>query len=195
VIDEDGVPILEAGTYVLDLEQSTFTWSGKKPLIDGYVNTGSIAFSEGAMELTEDRAMSGAFTLDMNTLSVSETPTKPGEESLLEKHLMSATWFDTTAFPTAIITIASVVPRADVAETNLYDVKSSLTMHGETHELRFMATIETEINEQLRATAKINLNRTTWGITAGSDSILDNLGDNVIDDIIPITFDLLLKKQ
>src|SRR5690606_1557492 len=63
------------GTYTVLSEESRVSWAGKKPLIDGYVNTGSIAISEGTVTVAGEEA-TGAFTLDLDTLSVSATPTK-----------------------------------------------------------------------------------------------------------------------
>lgn len=190
----EGSAEVSPGTYAVIPEESTVHWAGKKPLIEGYVNSGSIGLERGQIVVTDTEA-TGSFTIDMNTLSVSETPTKPGRESSLEGHLKGEGWFDVAAFPTARFEITAVSARADSATTFVYDVRGNLTMKGETHELSFPATIYLDSDGTLHADAHLEFDRTTWGITAGSGSFFDNLADNAIDDMVSLSFNLVAEKQ
>lgn len=182
------------GIYTVRTSESTLRWAGKKPLIEGYVNAGSIGIREGTIQAAGTTA-SGSFVIDMNTLSVSETPTKPGQESALEGHLKGDRWFNVAGFPTATFEILEVTPRVDSSETFIYDIRGNLTMKGETGELTFPATIYLDAAGVLHADASLEFDRTKWGITAGSGSFFDNLADNVIDDMVELTFSLVAERQ
>ena len=183
-----------SGTYAVVQDQSTVRWAGRKPLIDGYINSGSIAISEGSIDV-EDNAATGMFTIDMTTLSVSETPTKPGQESTLTGHLQGENWFNVEAFPTAAFEIVEVMPRADSDTTFVYDVRGNLTMKGQTNEVSFPAMIYLDEAGMLHAEADFEIDRTRWGITAGSGSFFDNLADNAISDMVALSFELVAERQ
>lgn len=185
--------VVTEGSYTVRTEESTVTWAGKKPLIDGYVNSGSIGLSNGMITVA-DATASGDFTLDMTTLSVSETPTKPGQESKLEEHLTGERWFNVAAYPTAKFTITDVAPRVDSDTTFVYDITGDLTMKDQTHSITFPATINMDAAGDLHAKASFEIDRTKWGITSGSGSFFDNLADNVIDDMVALSFHLVAGK-
>lgn len=186
--------VVTDGVYAVQIERSTVGWAGKKPLIDGYINKGSFGLSDGTINVAGDEA-TGMFTLKMNTLSVFETPTKPGKESTLEEHLKSDRWFDVEKFPEASFTILEVTPRTDSATTFLYNVRGNLTLKDQTHELVFPATIYLDSEAKLHADAEFEFDRTKWGITSGSGLFFDNLADNVIDDMVALSFNLVAEKQ
>lgn len=186
--------VVTEGEYVVQADQSNVTWAGKKPLIDGYVNSGAIAVTVGSISVGTETA-TGEFTVDMNTLSVSDTPTKPGQESALEGHLKSEGWFDVATYPEATFVITEVRPRGDSDTTFTYDVTGELTMKGVTDTLSFPATIYQEADGSVHASANFEFDRTKWGITAGSGSFFDNLADNVIDDMVALSFELVAQKQ
>lgn len=188
------VGVVEEGTYRVTAEESTVNWAGKKPLIEGYINTGSIGVTEGEIVVADGKA-SGTFTIDMNTLSVSNTPTKPGQENALEGHLKGERWFNVDTYPTATFVITNVSPREDSDESYTYDVTGNLTMKGETHEVLFPAEIYTDQEGNLRADASFEIDRTLWGITANSGSFFDNLAENVIDDMVALSFSLVATSE
>ena len=80
--------VITDGEYVVDVENSIVNWSGKKPLIDGYINSGEISLTDGLIEVSENGATAtGSFVIDMNTLKVGLTAKKPNMETTLEGHL------------------------------------------------------------------------------------------------------------
>ncbi len=186
--------VVTPGQYKVNIEKSTVKWSGQKPLISGYINDGSLALNAGDIVVTPESA-SGTFTIDMNTLSVSNTPTKPGSETKLEEHLKSERWFNVTEFPTAIFRIVSIAPQADSDTTFNYDVTGELTMKGVTKPLTFPATIFTDDTGAVVAEASLEFDRTAWGITAGSASFFDNLADNAINDMVALSFVLVAESN
>lgn len=186
--------VVADGSYSIVPEESSVAWAGKKPLIEGYINEGSMAVSSGTITVLNKTA-AGSFTIDMNTLSVSKTPTKPGQEGALEGHLKGERWFNVATFPTATFQITSVTERADSETSFTYDVEGNLTMKGQTHPLSFPATIYADEAGNVHAKASTEINRTTWGITSGSASFFDNLADNVIDDMVALSFHVVAKPQ
>lgn len=185
---------VEDGSYVVVAEDSKVNWAGKKPLIDGYVNKGYLAVSGGQIEVSGDK-VSGNFTIDMNSLSVSDTPTKPGKESALEGHLKSENWFDVEQFPEASFVITQTVQSSDSNSGGNYVVTGDLTMKGVTDEITFPANVYLNDSGSLVADASFEFDRTKWGITSGSGSFFDNLADNVIDDMVALSFVLVAEKQ
>jgi len=199
LIEKDGLAsatkqVVSPGSYSVDLSNSVVNWAGKKPLIDGYINSGVIGFSAGTITVTENDA-TGEFTIDMNTLSVGLTAKKPGQESTLEGHLKGEGWFNVTEFPTASFNITNVSVRTDSDSTFQYDVTGDLTMKGVTNEINFPAEIYETASGQVQVEATTTIDRTKWGLTAMSGSFFDNLADNVIDDSVQLSFSLVADKN
>jgi polyisoprenoid-binding protein YceI len=186
-VEQANRSVVSDGGYNVVVEESSVEWAGQKPFIDGYVNTGTLGIGEGSI-MVEGNQATGSFTIDMNTLRVSETQAKPGSESLLEGHLKGERWFDVATYPTATFAISSVTPREDSDTTYIYDVFGSLTMKGETEDISFPARIFADEGGVLVAEASLEIDRTRWGITAGSGSFFDGLADNVVDDMIALSF-------
>jgi len=186
--------VVSPGQYNVIPKRSSVSWAGQKPLISGYTNDGSIALQSGSITVKEGSA-SGSFVIDMTTLSTTNTPTKPGQETKLDEHLKSDRWFDVAAFPTATFKINSVTLRPDSGTTFVYDITGSLTMKGQTHPLTFPATISQDGAGTLTTTASLEFDRTLWGITAGSASFFDNLADNAVDNLVALSFSLVAEVQ
>lgn len=190
----EGAKEVTDGTYTLITEESSVSWAGKKPLIDGYINAGTIGFVEGAMTV-ENKQAQGTFVIDMNTLAVGLTAKKPGSESALEGHLKGERWFDVANNPTATVAITRVRETSESASAFVYEVTADVTLKGQTHQVVFPATIFETGDGTVAATASLQIDRTKWGITAGSSSFFDNLADNVIDDMVELTLSLKAVKQ
>ena len=68
-------------------------------------------------------------------------------------------------------------------------------MKDHTHEVSFPATIYQAVDGTVVASASFAIDRTVWGITSGSGSFFDDLADNVIDDMVSLSFSLTAQKQ
>lgn len=177
------------GTYVVDPAKSTVSWRAKKPLIEGYINSGTIGVTEGSITVLDTEAR-GSFTIDINTLNVGLTAKKPGKEGALEEHLKSDDFFDVTKYPTATFSIKEVVPGPDSPTTLVYSIRGDLTMKGRTNEISFPAHIFLK-EEALHAEAAFEIDRTKWDLTYGSGNFFQNLGDNLIDDMVALSFEIV----
>lgn len=194
VADNDDTNV-QPGTYSIDTKASEVKWSGKKPLIEGYINSGTIGLNEGEVRVDENGVMSGSFVIDMKTLKVGLTAKKPNQETTLEGHLKGENWFDVETYPTSKFVIKKVTAKnSDPANTS-YDIEGDLTIKDKTNTITFPATIKQEANGQLVAEATTEIDRTKWGLTAGSASFFENLADNAIDDMISLSFKLVANKQ
>ncbi len=185
-----GASTVSPGTYQVNTTESSFNWAAKKPLIEGYVNSGSVGVSKGSITVGADSA-SGDFTIDMNTLKVGLT-TKAGMEGALEKHLKSADFFEVSKYPTASVTIKGVTSRADSATTFTYDVRAALTMKGVTNDVSFPAQIYQK-DGALHAHASFEIDRTKWNIRFGSGSFFQDLGNNLIADQVAISLKIVAR--
>lgn len=186
-----GVSRVKNGSYTIDTKQSSVEWAVGKPLIEGYINSGTIGLSQGTITVNEPSA-SGNFTIDMNTIHVGATPKKPGKETALEGHLKGENFFDVQKFPTGAFVITKVTPNADSDTTHQYMVTGDLTLKGITKPVTFSAAIY-EKDGMLHAHATFGINRTDWGITYGSGTFFDNLADNAIEDTIHLTLTVIGK--
>ena len=168
-------------TYVVDVEQSTVRWTGKK--VTGQHN-GVIDVQEGTLELDGDQLKGGQFVIDMGSLSNEDLE---GENrAKLEGHLKSDDFFGVQGYPTAELVITQATPQ----EGDQYTVTGDLTIKGTTHPIEFPATVRLQ-DDQVTAEATITVDRTQYDVRYGSSSFFDNLGDKVIYDKFDIDVSLV----
>ncbi len=182
--------VITPGTYSVSPNESTIAWSAKKPLIEGYINSGTIPVQSGSVGVFE-QVVDGLITLDLANITVGLTAKKPGKESALEEHLKKADFFDVTTYPTGELRIKSIAPHADVATTFTYDVTVDLTLKGITNEVTFPAEVFKQSDGALVVTATTEIDRTKWGITFGSGSFFEKLGENMVDDMVALDIALI----
>lgn len=185
----EGAKAIADGGYMV-ATNSKVTWEGRKPLISGYADKGTLDVKEGSATVKDGKITEGTVVIDMKTLKATAM-TKAGAEAMLEKHLMGADFFDVEKFPMATLKITSVEPAADASTTFRYTVKGDLTMKEKTNPIEFPATIYAGTDGKLHAAAKLDLNRAKWDIRFGSDTFFDNLANNVIDDYFTLSFDIV----
>ena len=83
---EEGAELVQAGSYKIDTEESTLMWSGRKPLVENYVEAGTLDLAPSTITVGAEGAVSGTLNLDMTSITVTEIVV-PGQEGALEKHL------------------------------------------------------------------------------------------------------------
>lgn len=176
-------PVLEDGDYKV-ATSSAIGWSGKRPLIPGYVDRGTVAVKSGDVKVEGGVITGGSFTMDMTTITAVSTGRGDGQDRL-STHLKSEDFFDVAKFPTATFEITSTLA-ADA-------ISGNLTIKGITKPISFPATISQDGNT-IRAQANIEVDRTEWNVRYGSGQFFDNLGNNLIDDMFTITLDLTATK-
>ena len=189
-VEENGhQSVTGTGQYALNLSESTLRAQGQKPLLSGYTDIGNIALKNGNISVNQG-IISGAFTVDMNSLAVESTG-KGSDEPMLQKHLKSADFFDVEKYPESSFVIKSA---EKTSEDDLYMISGDLTIKNITQMINFPAVIYMK-DKQLKAEGSVTLDRTKWDIKYGSGSFFDNLGDKVISDIFLIEFNITADPQ
>jgi polyisoprenoid-binding protein YceI len=177
--------VVESGTYTTT-EGSTVTWQGRRPLMEGYMDSGTINVSAGTV-VVADESVTGNFSFNMETIQALNTGKGDGQDMLTE-HLQSEDFFDVAQYPQARLSITSVT---ETGREHEYTAEGSLTMKEMTNPISFPVTAYME-NGNLRIQGNVSVDRTVWNIEYGSGKFFDNLADKVIDDFFTVGIDLTL---
>ncbi len=167
-------------TYNVNIEESTINWKGFKPT---GTHTGTIGIQEGTVSANDDGLESGSFVINMKSINVTDLASGEGKESL-ESHLMGTVegkegdFFNVNQFPTANFVITSVKPM----ENGMAKLSGNLTLVGKTQNVSFPVSVYDEGDTMTLKSDAFTIDRTKWGITYGSKSFFDNLGDKFIND-------------
>lgn len=172
---------VESGTYVLK-EPTTLSWEGRRPLIEGYLDSGVLNIIKGFLNVADNQITSGSFTFDMESIRVGSTGMGRGNE-MLANHLKSDDFFNIEKYPEAYFTITEVIDGILIGD---------LTIKGITQPVQFPVTISGE--NELHITATTRLDRTLWDIKYGSGKFFDNLANQMIDDNFTVKIDITLTK-
>ncbi|PWL32427.1 MAG: hypothetical protein DCO96_02470 [Fluviicola sp. XM-24bin1] len=113
--DENGTDEkVEAVTYKLDAAASTLSWHGE--MSPEYGHDGMVKISEGSLTMMGDALESGSFTIDMNSIEVTDEGMDDMKKGYLAAHLMGTApdedhpqnmFWNTPDFPTATVTLNS----------------------------------------------------------------------------------------
>lgn len=190
----------EAVSYTVS-DQSHVTWIGTK--LNGQHN-GTIAISEGSIDVKEGGIVGASITIDLNAIDVLDLE---GEyEQKLVGHLQSPDFFMTDSFPTATFELTEVATyvadsTADAGEESELKVQDpthtltgNLTMRGTTKSISFPAKVSME-GDQVTAVANFNIDRTLWGVSYNADSGVGDIAkDKVINNTVNVGFNLTAAK-
>lgn len=175
-------PTPKTETLMVDSSASTVQWVGSKKMGDKH--SGSIKVKDGKIEMKEGKLVGGNFVIDMTTLTNEDLKAKPDYQTKLVTHLKSDDFFKVDKNPTSEFKITSVQEKDGKTM-----IKGDLTMLGKTESIEFPAKIENK-DGKVTGTAKVELDRTKWGLTYGAGNIFKEL---TADKIINNTFELNLK--
>ena len=153
----------------VDVSKSKITWVGKK--VTGE-HSGTVNLRDGIFHFKGKELTGGSFTVDMNSITVTDLQAGQGKEKL-EGHLKNDDFFATDKFDTATLVFTSVSPKGK----DTYNVKGDLTIKGKTNPVVFEVVVGAN-----SAKTKFNIDRTKYDIKYGSGSFFDNLGDKAISD-------------
>ena len=160
---------VSAQTKKVDVTKSTINWTGKK--VTGQ-HEGTVNLKDGSLVYKGKNVVGGAFTVDMNSMIVTDLKEGQGKEKL-EGHLKADDFFGTDKFETATLVFKKVSAKA----ANVYTVNGDLTIKGITKPVTF--DITTKANT---AMANVKIDRTKYDIKYNSGNFFENLGDKVIND-------------
>jgi len=171
--------------YKIDQQKSKITWLAKKVAGE---HRGEIKVAEGNLHFDNELLVSGNFTLDTRSISVTDIKDDEANDKLVG-HLKNDDFFSVDKFPEAKFIITDVKKKADGA----YDIQGDLTIKGITKSISFPATTKLA-NQQIAANAKVKVNRTKYDIKFRSANFFENLGDKTIYDDFELNIDLVANR-
>lgn len=177
--------ILLSGNFIfaqkveVNTTNSSIEWVGKKK--DSQHN-GNIMLKSGSFILNENVIESGTFVMDMTSITNLDLNNKMFNSKLV-KHLKAEDFFDVEKFPTATFNVT----RSNQFKNGKATVTGEITIKGVTETISF----DVEKTEGTY-TAKIEIDRTKFGIKYGSSKFSDKLGAKAIQDIFTLDIELAL---
>ncbi|MEX2340808.1 MAG: YceI family protein [Candidatus Paceibacterota bacterium] len=194
-MSQESTETMEPGRYTADTNASVVTWQAGKPAIVGYVHTGTFSLQSGEIELSNE-SLTGEFVLDMDSIKLTSLGGgKAGQESMLEGHLKAEGFFDIESYPTATFRIVDVSPKVlPGPDQSEYTATGELTLKGQTNSLSFPMRVVVNNDNEVWMYASLTIDRTLWGVNAGSASVADRITDNIIGDDVEIDIEMKLVK-
>ena len=160
--------------YVIDSNSSIVNWRATHK--GGFApRYGSLRLSEGNVAVENGALTGGTFTIDINSLwvdtaSVTEKDKKAVD---LQNHLKSPDFFNAAKYPAAKFVITGIAPYDSSKVKSLTEgatnlVSGNLTIKDSTINITFPARILVS-NSEVNITAKFSVDRTSWGLTFGTE--------------------------
>ncbi|SFH48506.1 YceI family protein [Pedobacter insulae] len=180
-------------TYHLDTKKSKLFWKGTKKV--GTKHFGFLLFNSGWIRTNAAGMLNdGVFSMNMKTITTTEHK-NPAENEKINKELKGSSFFETSTYPAANITVHSIMPTAIASQ---YKVAGDLTIKKTKHPITFLATIKPSATG-LTANASLTIDRVKWGIHETSqvsvtDQFFSNIKDKMIADEIPISLTLVFTR-
>lgn len=167
--------VMEAKTVAVKLPESSIMWSGS--VIGGYSHEGTLALTEGSIEMKGNDITGGSFTVDMKTMTpTDENYSEDHSAEMLVGHLSTGDFFLVDSFPTA----SFVIKAADMTNKT---ITGDLTIKGIT---KSVTVEEVAVNAEAgEATGNLTFNRQDFGVT-----YVSTMKDMVISDDIELKLNL-----
>ncbi len=179
------VPSTPAGRvegYSLVIPESFVNWKGY-PVMGGNGHQGYIKPRTGTLAFDGNGAIAGGyFELDMNTITLTDKKDTSSDNGLVS-HLKDPDFFDVKKYPKGTFQLTKAIKASG---DSTYYITGQLTLRAITQEIHFPATI-VKNGEDIVATASLIIDRTKWGITYQSGSVLGLVKDELLDDMVPIS--------
>jgi polyisoprenoid-binding protein YceI len=180
---------LADGTYSVAPADASINWTGRKVILKNWIDTGTIAVKEASLEVKDGVIVSNKFVIDMTTIAAATTGAGGGQDKL-STHLKSADFFNVELYPTSTF-VAKEFTAGSTA--NSFIIKGDLTIKDVTKEISIPAIFTRAQDGTIVAKGSVDVDRTVWDIRYGSGKFFSDLGDNVIDDMFNIAFELTMK--
>jgi polyisoprenoid-binding protein YceI len=172
-----------AQEYNVLSEKSILRWTGQK--ITKSSHTGVIKLKQASFSIKNDQFVGGEFVIDMTTM-VEGDGSEPEKGARLIGHLKSDDFFSVEKFPTATLKIKESTKFVkDEA-----DVTGDLTIKGITHPIKFKVKRMGDVFQ-----TKVSFDRSLYDVRFGSGKFFENLGNNAIEDMIPLDVTVVAVKK
>lgn len=146
-------------TYNVLNEYSKVEWNAAKK--NNY-HLGYFIVSNGSVNVENGKLTGGKFTIDMNSVTVTDAA-----GAGLDKHLKSKDFFETETFKEATFEITKV----DYTTENNLTITGTANIKGVAVPVSFPAVIRSADDKLFFAQAFFSIDRTLWGINYGLDNI------------------------
>lgn len=175
--------------YKLDVKKSKLFWKAPKNRHNGF-----ILFNSGTLSnVTAGRPTRGTFSINMNSMRSTDEASTAGRKKV-DDELRSEGFFAVSRYPTATMVVSKILPEPN---GTTYSVYGELTIKDLTKPIEFTIILRQNGNT-ITATADININRANWNIDLqrkpNSWNPFDSLKDNLVDDEIPVSLELVFTK-
>ena len=167
---------LPAFAAEVDTDASVITWTASK--VTGSSHTGRIFPKKSQIQVVDGKITGGKIVFDMTCFTVTDLSGKWATKFL--NHIKSSDFLHVDKFPTATIQINAV--ERDRAT-------GDLTVMGKTQ--RIVLSLK---KGEGKWSGKATFDRTEFGMTYGSGNFFQGLGDKAIEDLVHVSFDLVLKR-
>ncbi|WP_026211379.1 YceI family protein [Lewinella cohaerens] len=185
---ETTTPAVETVSVAVDTDASTINWVGAK--FTGDQHTGTIQIAEGNLMTSDGNLVGGNFTIDMNTIEVTdETPQEM--KAKLVGHLSTGDFFEVEKFGTAAFEITSIEAVEGNAEAT-HKITGNLTMKDISKSITIPATVSINESGISAKTPQFVIDRTQWGVMYGSTAA-GALKDKAIKNEIALQINLSTK--
>lgn len=169
--------------FRIDTKESFVAWTGSS--VKGS-HTGYVYISKGELMIENGQLMGGTAEVNMNTIK----DKKHGSNNNLVNHLKDPDFFDVKKFPFSTIAITRVT--SINAEDK--EITGNLTIKGITHPVTFSVKMEVK-DGIVKASGKLVIDRTLWGVRYKSGKFFDNLKDQAISDSIELHIMIVAKNK
>lgn len=173
--------------YMIDTTESVLTWEGSMVFGFDEEHKGYVYISKGELLIEKDSLVGGIAEIDMSTIEYKDKESK----NTPVKHLKSPDYFDVEKFPISTFAITKV--ESVNVRSKTIKVTGNLTIKGITNPITIPAEIEVK-DGIVKASGKVIIDRTQWGIRYNSGKFYDNLADNAVSDDIEIHIKIVAKK-
>ncbi|MDX1674541.1 MAG: YceI family protein [Longimicrobiales bacterium] len=168
----------------VDTARSRVAWRGTERVGSGHA--GTVDLAHGRLRLRDGAVVGGAFTVDMQTIAITDIPAREVEaRRTLRRHLAHEEFFGVDRFPTARLVLTDVVPLGAAA----YRVTGDLAIRDSVHAVTFHAAAPVVTDTLVRATAALDFDRYRWGIDF--DGLTSALRNALVDPMIQLRLRLV----
>lgn len=176
--------------YQLDVKKSKLFW--KAP---GNKHNGFILFNSGTLSnVAAGWPTRGTFSINMNSMRSTDEASDAGRKKVDDK-LRSEDFFSVSKYPVATMVVKQILAEQKPAT---YRVSGELTIKGITNPIAF-TTIMKQSGNTITATANMNISRRKWNINhqpqATPWDFVARVKDNLVDDEIPVSLELVFTKK
>lgn len=171
--------------FKADTQKSSIEWVAGKVAGE---HRGFVKISNGSLVVDENNLKSGAFTIDMKSMSVADL--KGSSAQNLLGHLRGEDFFAIEKYPASTF----VITKVSQSSPDKANITGNLTIKGITNPISFPANLKKQKNGITAMAKDVKVDRTKYDIRYRSKSFFGDIGDKAIDDEFSLTINLVCKK-